>query len=88
MDIFFNLAFEVQGAAASNTEICLNNICMNLFTCTEEPRVGIFLKQRISSQYRLRTLPVYSVLIMINLVWKKFSIYSAQGTKAQLYLNI
>ena len=49
MDIFFQpIAFEVQGAAGPSSEIFPNKLCKNLCTCTEEPRAGNFLKQRIS----------------------------------------
>ena len=46
--LFQPLAFEIQGAAGPSTEICLSKLCKNLSICTEEPRAGSFLKQRIS----------------------------------------
>ena len=42
--LFQPLAFEIQGAAGPSTEV----FCKNLSICTEEPRAGSFLKQRIS----------------------------------------
>ena len=46
--LFQPLAFEIQGAAGPRTEIFLSKLCKNLSICTEEPRAGSFLKQRIS----------------------------------------
>ena len=46
--LFQPLAFEIQGAAGPSTEFFLNKLCKNLSICTEEPRAGSFLKQRIS----------------------------------------
>ena len=46
--LFQPLAFEIQGAAGPSTEIVLSKLCKNLSICTEEPRAGSFLKQRIS----------------------------------------
>ena len=46
--LFQPLAFEIQSAAGSSTEFFLNKLCKNLSLCTEEPRAGSFLKQRIS----------------------------------------
>ena len=46
--LFQPLAFEIQGAASPSTEICLSKLCKNLSICTEEPRGGSFIKQRIS----------------------------------------
>ena len=46
--LFQPLAFEIQGASGPSTEILLSNLCKNLSICTEEPRAGSFLKQRIS----------------------------------------
>ena len=46
--LFQPLAFEIQGAAGPSTEIFLSKLCNNLSICTEEPRAGSFLKQRIS----------------------------------------
>ena len=46
--IFHSIAFEVQGATGPTIEIFLKNLCKNLYTCTEEPRIAGFLKQRIS----------------------------------------
>ena len=46
--LFQPLAFEIQGAAGSSTEIFLNKLCKNKSICTEEPRASSFLKQRIS----------------------------------------
>ena len=45
---FQPLAFEIQGAAGSSTQIFLSKFCKNLSICTEESRAGRFLKQRIS----------------------------------------
>ena len=45
--IFQPLAFEIQGAAGPSTEVFLSKLCKNLSICTEEPRAGSFLKQRI-----------------------------------------
>ena len=45
--LFQPLAFEIQGAAGPSTEIFLSKFCMNISICTEEPRTGSFLKQRI-----------------------------------------
>ena len=45
---FQPLVFEIQGAAGRSTEIFLSKLCKNLSICTEEPRAGSFLKQRIS----------------------------------------
>ena len=46
--LFQPLAFEVQGAAGPSTEAFSSKLCKNLSICTEEPRGGSFLKQRIS----------------------------------------
>ena len=46
--LFQPLAFEIHVAAGSSTEFFLSKFCLNLSICTEEPRVGSFLKQRIS----------------------------------------
>ena len=46
--LFQPLAFEIQGAAGHSTESFLSKLCKNLSICTEEPRAGSFLKQRIS----------------------------------------
>ena len=46
--LFQPLAFEIQGAAGPSTEVFVSKLCKNLSICTEEPRAGIFLKQRIS----------------------------------------
>ena len=46
--LFQPLAFEIQGAAGPSTEVFLSKLCKNLSICTEEPRAGSFLKQRIS----------------------------------------
>ena len=46
--LFQPLTFEIQGAAGPSTEIFLSKLCKNLSICTEEPRSGSFLKQRIS----------------------------------------
>ena len=46
--LFQPLAFEIQGAAGPSTEFFFSKTCKNLSICTEEPRVGSFLKQRIS----------------------------------------
>ena len=46
--LFRPLAFEIQGAAGSSTEIFLSKLCKNISVCTEEPRAGSFLKQRIT----------------------------------------
>ena len=46
--LFQPLAFEIQGAAGPSTEVFLSELCKNLSICTEEPRAGSFLKQRIS----------------------------------------
>ena len=46
--LFQPLAFENQGAAGPSTEIFLSKLCKNLSICTEKPRAGSFLKQRIS----------------------------------------
>ena len=46
--LFQPLIFEIQGAAGPSTEIFLSKLCKNLSICTEEPRAGSFLKQRIS----------------------------------------
>ena len=46
--LFQPLAFEIQDAAGPSTELFLSKLCMNLSICTEEPRAGSFLKQRIS----------------------------------------
>ena len=46
--LFQPLAFEIQGAAGSSTEVFLSKLHKNLSICTEEPRAGSFLKQRIS----------------------------------------
>ena len=46
--LFQPLAFEIQGAAGPSTEIFLSKLCKNLSICTEEPRAGSFLNQRIS----------------------------------------
>ena len=45
--LFQPLAFEFQGVAGLSTEIFLSKLCKNLSICTEEPRAGSFLKQRI-----------------------------------------
>ena len=45
--LFQPLAFEIQGATGPSTEIFLSKLCKNLSICTEEPRAGSFLKQRI-----------------------------------------
>ena len=42
------LAFEIQGAAGTSTEFFSSKLFKNLSICTEEPRAGSFLKQRIS----------------------------------------
>ena len=46
--LFQPLAFEIQGAAGPSTEVFLSKLRKNLSICTEEPRAGSFLKQRIS----------------------------------------
>ena len=46
--LFQPLAFEIQVAVGPSTEIFLSKLCKNLSICTEEPRAGSFLKQRIS----------------------------------------
>ena len=46
--LFQPLAFEIQGAAGTSTEVFLSKLCKNLSICTEEPRAGSCLKQRIS----------------------------------------
>ena len=49
MDIFFNrylLKFRARPAPAQ--KLFLSKFCKNLSICTEEPRAGSFLKQRIS----------------------------------------
>ena len=46
--LFQPLAFEIQGAAGPSTENFLSKFCKKLSICTEEPRAGSFLKQRIS----------------------------------------
>ena len=46
--LFQPLAFEIQGAAGPSTEVFWSKLRKNLGICTEEPRAGIFLKQRIS----------------------------------------
>ena len=46
--LFQPLAFEIQGAAGPSTDIFLSKLCKNLRICTEEPRAGSFLEQRIS----------------------------------------
>ena len=46
--LFQPLAFEIQGVAGPSTVIFLSKLCKNLSICTEEPRAGSFLKQRIS----------------------------------------
>ena len=46
--LFHPLAFEIKGAAGPSPEIFLSMLCKNLSICTEEPRAGSFLKQRIS----------------------------------------
>ena len=46
--LFQPLAFEIQGAAGPSTEVFLSKLCKNLSICTEEPRAGSFLKQKIS----------------------------------------
>ena len=46
--LFQPLAFEIQFAAGPSTEVFLSKLCKNLSICTEEPRAGSFLKQRIS----------------------------------------
>ena len=45
--LFQPLAFEIQGAAGPSTEFFLSKLCKYLSICTEEPRAGSFLKQRI-----------------------------------------
>ena len=45
---FQPLAFEIYSAAGPSTEFFLSKLCKNLSICTEEPRAGSFLKQRIS----------------------------------------
>ena len=46
--LFQPLVFEIPVAACPSTEIFLSKLCKNLSICTEEPRAGSFLKQRIS----------------------------------------
>ena len=46
--LFQPLGFEIQGADGPRTEFFLSKLCKNLSICTEEPRAGSFLKQRIS----------------------------------------
>ena len=46
--LFQPLAFEIQGLTGSSIEIFSIKFCENLSICTEEPRAGRFLKQRIS----------------------------------------
>ena len=45
--IFQPLAFEFRGAAGPSTEIFLSKLCKNLSICSDEPRAGSFLKQRM-----------------------------------------
>ena len=45
--LFQPLVFEIQGTAGPSTENFLSKLCKNLSICTEEPRAGSFLKQRI-----------------------------------------
>ena len=51
--LFQPLSFEIQGAAGPSTEMFLSKLCKNLRICTEEPRAGSFLKQRISLAIQL-----------------------------------
>ena len=46
--LFQPLVLKIQGAAGPSTEFFLSKLCKNLSICTEEPRAGSFLKQRIS----------------------------------------
>ena len=46
--LFQPLAFEIQGAAGSSTEIFLSKLFKNISICTEETRASSFSKQRIS----------------------------------------
>ena len=46
--LFQPLAFEIQGPAGPTTEMFLSKLCKNLSICTDEPRAGSFLNQRIS----------------------------------------
>ena len=46
--LFQPLAFEIQGVAGLSIEIVMSKLCKNLSICTEEPRAGSFLRQRIS----------------------------------------
>ena len=54
MDIFFQpLAFKIQSAAGPSTEIFLSRLCKNISICTQEPRAGSCLKQRISLEIQI-----------------------------------
>ncbi len=46
--IFQPLAFEVQGSMGSSTECFIYKLCKNLSVTNDEPKAGMFLKQRIS----------------------------------------
>ena len=58
--LFQPLAFEIQGAAGPSTEVFLSKLCKNLSICTEEPRAGSFLKQRISLAIQIANAIAYS----------------------------
>ena len=66
------MAFEVQYATGFSSEIFLNKLCKNLSTCTEETRAGSFLSRESPLQNRLRTLTMYSALLMMKLLSKTF----------------
>ena len=46
--LFQPLAFEIQGEAGPSTKVFWSKLCKKLSICTEEPRSGSFLEQRIS----------------------------------------